>query len=156
MPAASCAASHVVSLKPNKASECFMSPYLQPLMLWVPSLPLMLAVFFLVFFFCNLTNFFCLFLQIHLCPVVLFSARTGYSVMLPHCSELPYYIFFMVHCLSASRKIRCQRFGQNSEELTATEVIRYYLFTICYLSQKMYTINDSWKSFFTIPAMRSK
>lgn len=137
MPAASRTASHVVSLKPNKASECFMSPYLQLLMLRVPSLPLMLAVF------CNLTHFFFLFLQIHLCPVVLFSARTGFSVMLPHCSEFPYYIFFTVRCLTATHKVCCQHFGQNKEELTATEVIRYYLFTICYLCQK--NIYNKWQ-----------
>lgn len=143
MPAASRAASHVVSLKPNKVSQCFMSPYLQPLMLRAPSLLLTLAGFFL-FFFCNLTNFFCLVIQIRLCPVLLFSARTGDYVTLPHSGELPYYIFFMVRCLSASRKVRCQRFSQNKEELAATEVIRYYLFTICYLKQKeMYTINHS-------------
>lgn len=155
MPAASRAASHVVSLKPNKASQCFMSPYLQPLMLRVPSLLLMLAAFFLLYVFAISLIFFCLFFR--LCPVLLFSARTGYYVTLPHCSELPYYIFFMVRCLSASRKVHCQRFSQNKEELAATEVIRYYLFTICYLKQKeMYTINHSWKGFFTIPAMSSK
>lgn len=145
------AASHVVSLKPNKESECFMSPYLQLLRLRVPSLPLMLAGFAISL------NFFPPLLQNHLCPVVLFSAWTGFSVMLPHCSEFPYYVFSPVRWLTASHKVRCQRFSKNKEELTAIGVIRYYLFTmLCMPKKTPYTLNESWKGFSAISAVNSK
>lgn len=142
MPAASRAASHVVSLNPNKASECFMSPYRQPLPPRVPSLPhmstvyLSLSFFFIFFFAIAIIYFIIFFTNPFFRPVVLASARIGFPVMLPHCSEFSYYIFVTVHCLTGSSEVPCQRFCQNKEELTAPEVIRSYLFTIVICAKK--------------------
>lgn len=89
------------------------------------------------FFFLRSHSFiFIFFTNLFFRPVVLASARIGFPVMLPHCSEFSYYIFFTVHCLTAPYEVPCQRFCPNKEELTATEVIRSYLFTIVIYAKK--------------------